>query len=175
MNDKLSIFTSKRKEEFTKLLNPSLNKLYRIAYSFLKDKDKASDALQDSTLSAFKNFHTLKDIHSFEAWITSILVNRCKEILRRDKKIIFTEYAEVLDTKLSVDEYENLENNMLLITLLDTLNDRYKEVIKLKYFGDLSIREISIILNIPEGTVKSRLNYGLNSLRKIVNEEEVEQ
>lgn len=166
---------SKRKEEFTKLLNPLLNKLYRIAYSFLKDKDKASDALQDSTLSAFKNFHTLKDIQSFEPWITSILVNRCREILRRDKKIIFTEYSEGLDKALPVDEYEVLERNMFIITLLDTLSDKYKEVIKLKYFGDLSIKEISIILNIPEGTVKSRLNYGLNSLRKIVNQEEVEQ
>lgn len=165
----------KRKEEFTKLLNPILNKLYRIAYSFLKDKDKASDALQDSTLSAFKNFHALKDVQSFESWITSILVNRCREILRREKKIIFTEYSEGLDKAFPVDEYEVLESNMFIITLLDTLSDKYKEVIKLKYFGDLSIKEISIILNIPEGTVKSRLNYGLNSLRKIVNQEEVEQ
>ncbi|SHI56129.1 RNA polymerase sigma-70 factor, ECF subfamily [Clostridium amylolyticum] len=171
----MSIFMGKRKEEFTKLLNPILNKLYRIAYSFLKDKDKASDALQDSTLSAFKNFHALKDVQSFESWITSILVNRCREILRREKKIIFTEYSEGLDKAFPVDEYEVLESNMFIITLLDTLSDKYKEVIKLKYFGDLSIKEISIILNIPEGTVKSRLNYGLNSLRKIVNQEEVEQ
>lgn len=172
---KLLNFQQKKKEEFTELLNPVINKLYRIAFSFLKDKDRASDALQDSILTAFEKFHTLNNIKSFNPWITSILVNRCRDILRRENKFIFQEYEESLTDASSYgkDEYSKLENNLFLINSLDMLSDKYKEVIKLKYFGDLSIKEIAKILNIPEGTVKSRLNYGLTSLRKMLEKEVV--
>lgn len=155
---------------FIKLLESRLNSLYRIAYSYLKDGDSASDAVQDSVLIAYKSIKSLKDNSKFDSWITSILVNRCRDILRKNKKIKFEEYCDETissPSRLS-DQYSKVETNIDVLNALQELDEKHRDVITLKYLGDYSIAEISSALNIPEGTVKSRLNTGLKKLKSIM-------
>lgn len=155
---------------FMKLLDGRLDALYRIAYSYFKDKDDASDAVQDSVLMAYKSIRNLQDNSKFNSWITSILVNRCRDILRRNKKISFEEYRDEAITccHSPSDQYSKLEMSIDIINSLQGLDEKHRDVITLKYLGDYSIKEISKILDIPEGTVKSRLNTGIKKLRDIM-------
>nr|MBK5235895.1 RNA polymerase sigma factor [Clostridium sp.] len=159
--------------EFLQLLDGRLKMLYKIAYSYFKDENYATDAVQDAVVTAYKNIYKLKDKEKFNSWITTILVNRCREILRRNKIINFQPYdAKVIDIRLLNEgkyttDYEKVENKIYLINLLNKIDEKYKDVIRLKYFGDYKLVEISTILDIPLGTVKSRLNFAIKKLKEL--------
>lgn len=166
MEDTVSKAKCGDREAFLKLLESRLDVLYKIAYSYFKNKDEACDAVQDCILIAYKNIRNLKDDTKFNSWITSILVNRCRDMLRRSKKISFEEYSDAsVINHCHTDECSNAETNIDILNSLQCLDDIYRDVITLKYLSDHSIAEISSILKIPEGTVKSRLNSGLKKLR----------
>lgn len=71
-------------DAFMRLIEARLDVLYRIAFSYFRNRDDASDAVQDSIMIAYKSIKGLKDDSKFNSWITPILVNRCKDILRRN-------------------------------------------------------------------------------------------
>lgn len=160
------------RERFQKLLETRLPVLYKIAYSYFKDKDSAYDAVQDTALIGYKNFAKIKDNGKFNSWITTILVNRCREVMRKNKKVIFEEYSENImdfDNGRTVFNFSYaLEEKLDLLNMLDKLGDKYRDVISLKYFGDYTISEIAAILDIPEGTVKSRINFGIKKLKTLM-------
>lgn len=162
-----------KQKQFEKLLNPYLNKLYRIAFSYMKDNSRAEDILQDSILIAYEKFYSLKNNDKFNSWITCILINKCKENLRRNNIIYFEEYNNnsLNISQSPLNQYTNIDTNIDLLNYINGLNDKYKDIIILKYFGDYSIKEISNILEIPEGTVKSRLNFSVKKLKEIMNKE----
>lgn len=172
-------FNSKKDKEerelFQKLLEDRLPILYRIAYSYFKDKDSASDAVQDTALTGYKNFEKLRDKDRFNSWITTILVNRCREISRKNNRVILEEYSENIiefnNRREACGSVSKVEEKLDLFNILHKLDDKYKEVISLKYFGDYTIAEIAKVLDIPEGTVKSRLNFGLRKLKALMEVE----
>ncbi|WP_243128935.1 sigma-70 family RNA polymerase sigma factor [Clostridium novyi] len=102
-----------------------------------------------------------------------MLINKCKENLRRNNIIYFEEYNNnsLNISQSPLNQYTNIDTNIDLLNYINGLNDKYKDVIILKYFGDYSIKEISNILEIPEGTVKSRLNFSVKKLKEIMNKE----
>ncbi|MGV8980705.1 RNA polymerase sigma factor [Clostridium sp.] len=157
--------------EFIELLDGRLRILYKIAYSYFNDENNASDAVQDAVVIAYKNIYKLKNKEKFNSWITTILVNRCREVLRRNKIMIFEEYdAKVIDIRVinegrNSSDYEKVENKIYLINLLNKIDEKYRDVIRLKYFGDYTLDQVSTILDIPLGTVKSRLNFGIKKLK----------
>ncbi len=167
MKDLVSMAKRGSKEAFLELVELRLNVLYKIAYTYMRCSDDSSDIVQDSVLLAYKNIKKLKDHTKFNPWITSILVNRCREVLRRSKKVRYEEYTEktIAPDTPGIDGYTNLENSIDIMNSLQKLDEKYREVITLKYFGDYTLNEISGILDIPLGTVKSRLNFGLGKLR----------
>ena len=174
MFEYISGHKKQEKEQFIKLLEGRIQVLYKISYSYFRDKDSASDAVQDSVLIAYRNIAKLKDREKFNAWITTILVNRCRDIVRRNKKVSFEEYNEsVLDISRfalkNIDtSFENLETRLDIIKFLEKIDDKYSEVIRLKYLGDYTIEEIATIMDIPQGTVKSRLNTGIKKLKSLM-------
>jgi RNA polymerase sigma-70 factor (ECF subfamily) len=160
---------NKNRDAFLKLIEDRSPVLYKIAYSYFKNSDEASDAVQDTVLAAYEKIRDLKDMSKFNSWITTILVNRCRYILRRRNKYRMEEYSE--DTLPSVtgsDEFGSVDANIDILNYLMQINEIYRDVIRLKYLGGYKINEISDVLNIPEGTVKSRLNSGIKILRNIM-------
>ena len=174
MFEYISGHKKERQNLFIKLLEGRLQVLYKISYSYFRNKDSASDAVQDSVLIAYKNMAKLKDMDKFNSWITTILVNRCRDIVRKSNKINFEEYDENV---LGISKYylkkidhsfENIETRLDIIKYLQRIDDKYSEVIRLKYLGDYTIEEIATIMNIPQGTVKSRLNTGIKKLKGLM-------
>ena len=162
------------KSEFERLLGGRIQVLYKIAYSYFKNEQTASDALQDSVFIAFKSMDKLKDKTKFDCWVTTILVNRCREIIRKNKRM---SYEELNDNVVSLDnalwkrnesDYSMVDIKLDVVNLLNKLDEKYREVIRLKYLGDYTLNEIAIVLNIPLGTVKSRLNTGITKLRELM-------
>jgi RNA polymerase sigma-70 factor (ECF subfamily) len=161
------------RDTFDKLVQERIEVLYRIAFSYFREEDKASDAVQDAILIAYKAYSKLRDKDKFNSWITTILVNRCREILRKSKKNNIQQYDEkILDIHIfkadTKSEYSKVEDRLFVIRLLEVLDQKHRDVITLKYFGDYTIEEISTILDIPQGTVKSRLNTGIKRLRTLM-------
>jgi RNA polymerase sigma-70 factor, ECF subfamily len=165
------------KSEFERLLERRIQVLYKIAYSYFKDQQIASDALQDSVLLAFRSIDKLKDKEKFDAWITTILVNRCREILRKNKGVKYEELNDnivILNNsfwKTNECDYSKIDTKLDMLNLINKLDEKHREAIRLKYIGDYTLKEIAAVLDIPLGTVKSRLSTGIEKLRELMEVE----
>jgi RNA polymerase sigma-70 factor (ECF subfamily) len=139
-------------------------KLFRTAKGILGDENLALEAVSEAIFRAFKGIKQLRKPNYVETWFIRILINAANEIYRRQKYEIT---METVPEGLYYDNHYELEFDQMIKSLQHEL----REIISLKYYSDYSINEISSILNIPEGTVKSRLNRALNLLRLEVKNE----
>lgn len=160
------------KEAFSKLIEEVKLKLYKTGISILKNDEDTCDAIQETLINAYKSLNTLKNNEYFSTWIMKILMNKCYDIIRKNKKIIY------LDEKIKIEQdmyYEMYSQESELEVVLNKIDKDLKMVTVLYYYDDLSVSEISEILNIPEGTVKSRLSRARSKIYAILKEEEGEK
>lgn len=162
MEEEVKLAKKGDKVAYQNLINSISIYLYNIAISFLRNDTEAADAIGNTVLKAYLNIGKLKENKYFKTWITKILINECKQAQRKNKKIVF------------VDEYskniESREEKIDLINAINNLDKKTKDVIILHYYNDFKIEEIAIILNIPIGTVKSRMNTGKKKLYELLKE-----
>ncbi len=163
------------KEAFAELIEQYKLPIYKTAKAILKDEDDVCDAIQDVALSIYKNLDSLKNEKYFKTWITRITINKCYDIITKhrlnEEKIIKVQ-SNVLEAQSSFDN-EIIEKTDLQKTL-ELLEEDLRVVTVLYYYNDLSITEISKILNIPKGTVKSRVFRAREKLYNILNDKEVD-
>lgn len=173
-NNVLSIYDLKKckskknivtKEMFIELVKENKISLYRLAKSILKVEVDVEDAISETVLKAFKNIKKLKSVESFKPWIMRILVNECYSIINKKSKVELEEDMEVYNL-----QYEEQEEKTL-IWAVNKLDGEFRTVIILFYYEDMSIRDISGVLNIPEGTIKSRLSRAKGKLKLIIENE----
>ena len=141
----------------------NMQTLYRVAFGILKNDDEIYDAISATTVKVFENIHTLKKEEYVKTWITRILINECYKICNKNKKIIYLENVQPKNL-VHNDTHEELEFK----NLIRNLNDELKEIVILYYFEDFSIKEISKIIKIPEGTVKTRLSRARKKLEDTI-------
>lgn len=152
------------KEALISLVMNNKNDYYRLAYVYLRDKEDSMDAMEDMIVILYENIKKLKNSDAFYSWSKTILVNCCKKILRRKKKVILVdEYEENEYT----EKYQTKEQKIDIIRALKNLCSHQEEAIRLKYFMDMDYETISSITNVPVGTVKSRISIGLKKLREV--------
>lgn len=152
---------------FEKLLLQYKSYLYKVAYTYVKDKQVALDILQETSFKAWLNIHTLKDEEKFKQWITKILVNTALNYIKKESKVI---YMEDENSIIYSEKSISIEEKLDLYDAIDLLKPKYKTVIILKYFDDMKIEDISYVLNTPENTVKSHLKRAKESLSSILKE-----
>ncbi|WP_233569805.1 sigma-70 family RNA polymerase sigma factor [Falsibacillus albus] len=136
--------------------------LYRIAYVYTKNQDDALDVVQETAYRSFKNIHTLKEPKYFKTWLIKIAMSCATDILRKKKKVVF------LDTELKppVQSTEvDLPLTISLKSLINNLKEDEKKIVMLKYYYDYTFKEISNIMQVPIGTIKSILYRSLNKLK----------
>ncbi|RMD01660.1 sigma-70 family RNA polymerase sigma factor [Clostridium autoethanogenum] len=150
-------------EKIEELMNSYGNDVLRMAYLYLKDKYLAEDVFQEVFIKVYKNFSKLKKSSSEKNWIMTITINTCRDVLRISwfKKVILSK--DVYDNSF-VDICENVDDKVInkiqheeLLKQVMNMPRKYKEIIILYYYEELSTRDISKVLKIPEGTVRSRL------------------
>ena len=160
-----------KNKEFTELIKQNNLKFYKTAKAILKNDDDAYDAIQNALISMYENIHYLKDEKYFTTWGIRIVVNKCYDLIRKNNKVV----SISLDNEQNKNEIEtNDEYNLDLYGLekiLHDLDEQTRLLITLYYYDDLSINEISTIMNIPKGTVKSRLSRARNILKEKLERE----
>lgn len=125
------------------------------AKRFLHNSYDVADVMQDTILISYRDIKKLKSPKYFNTWIYKILVNNCKKYLEKNNKVAYEEHDQSVN--YSADKLE-------LNELIGEIADTYKIPLILFYYNDLSLNEISEILDLPIGTVKSRLSRGRNLL-----------
>lgn len=157
------------KEALVQLIMAQKKDFYKLAYLYMKNEEDALDALQDTIVILYENIHKFKKHEAFYSWSKTILVNCCKKLLKENKKIIpLTSVKE----EPYEEGFDKKNDQIILQKHLSNLKEKYREVIKLHYFLDLDNETISKILNIPVGTVKSRIFNGIKKLKESLRGEE---
>lgn len=159
-------------EAFENLVNSQKSKLYKTGMAILKNDDDTCDAIQETLISAYKHLENLKNIEYFNTWITRILINKCYDIIRKNKKISYINKEMEIDSNTSY--YDVYKSESQVERVLNLIDSELKLVSVLYYYDEYSIKEISELLNIPEGTVKSRLSRARDKMYNILKEEEVD-
>ena len=160
-------------ESFERLVNSVKVKLYKTGMAILKNDDDVCDAIQETLLSAYKNFESLKEKQYFSTWITRILINKCYDIIKKNKKIAYLNEQMEMETNESY--YDRYKEDSTVERVLSQINPELKLVTVLYYYDEFSVKEISEMLNIPEGTVKSRLARARDKMYEILKMEEGER
>jgi RNA polymerase sigma-70 factor (ECF subfamily) len=152
-------------KELERLMNSYGNDVLRTAFIYLKDRHLAEDVFQEVFIKVYKNFHKFNGKSSEKTWILAITINTCRDVLRSSwiKKVLRFQDPEygmfsTKESSINIDDkvIKNIEHEDLIKKVMD-LPKKYKEVILLYYYQELSTREISHALKVPEGTVRSRL------------------
>ena len=162
-------------EAFAELIEEYKLQIYKTAKAILKDEDDVCDAIQDTALSIYKNIHSLKNEKYFKTWVIRITINKCYDIITKrklnDDKILKVQSG-------IIEKHTSFDKNVIIKTdlerALDLLEDDLRIVTVLYYYNDLSIAEISTVLNIAKGTVKSRVFRAREELYNILSKEEVD-
>ncbi len=147
---------------FDRLTQARLDRAYRLAVALLRDQGEAEDAVQDAALQAWAGWKRLRDESRFDAWFDRILVNRCRDQMRRRVQA----YVAVgPPTAGERDPTWDPAERMAIGQAMSTLSADHQIVVTLRFMEDLSISEIASRTGQREGTVKSRLHYALRQLR----------
>lgn len=169
MNDIVKRARNGETQALEQLIHMYEIKLYKTARTILDCDDDINEAVQQTIILVYKNINQLKNEKSFGAWMFKILVNKCKDIWNqnsnRNNKILD------LDENQDIPSIEK-EDYSFVNDALNKLTDEYKEVTILYYYDGFSVKEISKILNLPQGTIKSRLSRARKKLEKIIGKEE---
>ena len=134
---------------------------YRLAYTYVKDRDAALDVVQNAVVQALTHAHTLKQPQYMKTWFYRILVNEGLGYLRKNKK-----YLPVAETPVDCASTEDAHTNTLeLYYAISQLKPKLRTVIVLRFYEDMPLQEIAKITQTNLSTVKSRLYKALRELK----------
>jgi RNA polymerase sigma-70 factor (ECF subfamily) len=152
-----------RERIFVRHLDAWLDRSYGLANVILGDGSEAEEATHDAVLAAWRGLDGLRDPARVEAWFTRILVNVCRDRLRRRRvRPIAVGLPAALPAPGPGTDLGTLE---ALERAVRSLTPEQRAVVVLRFWGDLSIDEIAVRTGARSGTVKSRLHYALERLR----------
>ncbi len=155
--------------EIERLINSYGNDVLRTSYMYLKDMQKAEDAFQEVFYKVYKKFGSFRGESSEKTWIIRITINVCKDMLRSAwiKRVLLSDKVAVENDDVTDVESKIIrkDENMRLFEEVTSLPPSYKEVIILFYYHECDTAEISKILKIAQGTVRSRLHRGREILK----------
>ena len=146
------------REEFTRAVLEYENTLYRVAKSMLGSEADCADAAQNALLRAWEKQHTLRDTAYFKTWLTRILINECRAMMRQRARSVPLE-EEAAEGEIAPERDSGLYEAVM------GLDVKYRVPFVLYYIEGFRTREIASMLKLPEGTVKTRLRRAREILR----------
>lgn len=162
---------------FSEIVEIYKDKVFQICYRMLGNRHEAEDISQEAFMRAFANIQSFNIQMKFSTWLYRIATNLCIDRIRKKKPDYFldaevagtdglTMYSQIAaDTVLPEEELEALELQETIQAEIVKLPEKYRSAIVLKYVEELSLKEISAILDLPIGTVKTRIHRGREALR----------
>jgi RNA polymerase sigma-70 factor (ECF subfamily) len=147
---------------FSALLDRSIDRAFRLATVILGNRVDAEDAVADATLRAWQHVSSLREPPRFDAWFSRILVNVCRDRLRErhDGPAVLG-----FDPPSPFDAFSESVERAALLEALAKISPEHRAVVTLHYLEGMTIEQIAEHVGAREGTVKSRLHYGVAELR----------
>ena len=138
-------------EAFVKLMEMNKQSMYKVAKSYLRYEEDVADAMQETILICYEKLGDLKEPKYFKTWMIRILINKCKDILKKNQELcLMEEFPEVEDQHVP-------EKNLEFEELLQALDEKYRTILILYYVEGFNTREIGELLEMSEHTVKTSL------------------
>ncbi|GKV68353.1 hypothetical protein NCCP2716_08510 [Sporosarcina sp. NCCP-2716] len=153
------------REALLYLIQQDKQKLYRTGFSYVKNQSDALDVFQQTVLLAIESIHQLKNPSYFSTWLMKICINASLDILRKQQKIVLIDQLKE-DVSRKADLLT--EERMDIQQALFQLEEKYKSVLVLKFYADLTFEQIADVLCEPIGTVKSNGRRGLIKLKSLL-------
>lgn len=138
-------------EAFILLMEQNRQSMLKTAKAFLSNEEDVADVIQDTILTCYEKLDTLKQPDFFKTWLIRILINKCKDCLRKNREL------NILDEYTVPEHAQPLSSNYEFRELLSSLDEKYRIILILYYSEGFNTREISQLLELNEHTVKSRL------------------
>jgi RNA polymerase sigma factor (sigma-70 family) len=164
------ILESGDRSAYSQLMDTYFDKVYLRMFKMTGQPDDAEDLTMEAFNKAFSKLDQYTPDFAFSTWLYRIAKNNCIDHLRRNKKDTDSMVLNKHEAELGITAHElanqlpspeqlmiNRQETLLLREIVDTLHPKYKDIIKLHYFNELSCEEIAQKLELPEGTVKVRL------------------
>ncbi len=163
---------------FSELYERYHKRLEFVAYRLCKNSEDAKDAVQQTFLQVHTSLHTLREPKRFYHWCCKIIHGKCTDMFRKNRDVFLdVDHSPLVNTM--VEEREDFlpqkqmhftSDREVLLGMLDELPLSQRQVIMLVYFDQLSMQDCATILNVPEGTVKSRLFTAKKALREMIRD-----
>ncbi len=168
---------------FCKLVDKYKVPVYNLAYRMLQSEEEAEDAFQEAFFKAYKSLDKYKLKYSFFTWLYTVTLNICRNRLKKKRRYFVFSINEPLsddnkltwqiaDTDMAPDVLLERRSDMSLINAaVQSLPDKYRAVIILRYLEDMPYQEIAEIVKLPLGTVKTQIHRGRRLMREYIKGE----
>lgn len=165
-------------DAFAEIVEIYKNSIFQLCYRMLGNRHEAEDMAQEAFVRAYVNINSFNQDLKFSTWLFRIATNLCIDRIRKKKPDYYldaevsgtdglTMYSQLAsDSPLPEKQLESLELQETVQKEISKLPEKYRSVIVLKYIEELSLNEISEILDLPLGTVKTRIHRGREALRQ---------
>ena len=157
------------REAFEDLINMYFDRLYKEAYLRCKHEEDAKEIVQETIYKAYRNIKNLKEPKYFKTWLSKILINVSNDYMRKNG-MVELEHEEN-DYVKKVHNDDQVEIKIDLYNAMDELEDKYKDVIILRYIEDLKIEDISKILERPVNTIKTHIRKAIKDMKNLLKED----
>ncbi|MGK0468095.1 MAG: RNA polymerase sigma-70 factor (ECF subfamily) [Clostridium sp.] len=153
---------------FYELLSERKGQLYKTAFAYVKNKEEAMDIVSETVYKAYISIRRLKEPSLFNTWLTRILINTSIDSINKNSK--YVSFEENVSSDTLINAVDN-EKTIDIKVAVDRLQGKYKTIVILKYFHDLTLVEIAKTLQCPLGTVKTMIYKALGELKLDLKEE----
>lgn len=146
------------------------DRFYRVAYSYTRHQEDALDVVQSAVCKALEAYESIKNENAIKTWFYRILINECLTVLKKRKRILLADDdsgREEVYYEKGYEQDDDLEKE------LGRLEFEVQEIIKLRFFEELSLKEISCITGLNLNTVKTKLYRGLKQLKENIKEADI--
>ena len=143
------------------------NKFYRVAYSYARNQEDALDIVQNAVCKALESYKNLRNADAVKTWFYRILINESRAAIKQRKKELLSDDNPQKEEAYYEKGYEQQDD---IKEELDRLEEDIQTIIRLRFFEELSLKEISEITGLNLNTVKTKLYRGLKLLRENIQE-----
>lgn len=147
-------------EAFISLIEQNKKSMYKVARGFLRNEEDVADAMSETVLVCYEKIGGLRQNAYFKTWMIRILINNCKDIIRKQKRNISVEQAPELESPASDEGILEFKE------LIEPLKEKDRSIFTLYYVYGMKIKEIAAYMEMNENTVTSHLKRGREALRE---------
>jgi RNA polymerase sigma-70 factor, ECF subfamily len=166
---------------FEDIFNQYSGLMLHVAYSIVRDRDMAEDAVQNALIQAWQHLPSLREAGALRSWLMRIVVNQCISFKRRlarstlIQRQSISEQETVLASQIADHAKGTKERDWDLAQAIKQLPTKQQMVIALHYYQGMTVSEISQALQISENIIKKRIQAALSNLRQVIKDVEIEE